>query len=104
MLEVPLVGGAVNSHQNFNVLLGENFLQFVLNFVTRSLTEPEFAPWVLDIYQEGVLLAAGAAVVPGSNIIEHYDIDIGELYLVGDQPTLDNLGKSNTLVWRPSSE
>ncbi len=99
MLTIPLVGGAVNSHQVFNVQLGDNFLEFRLNFVTRSQTDGNFAPWVLDISREGELLAAGLALVPGSDIIEFYNAGIGKLYFTGDQPTLDNLGKSNSLVW-----
>lgn len=99
MLTIPLVGGAVNAHQQFSVQLGDNFLEFRLNFVTRSQADSDFAPWVLDILREGVLLVAGAALVPGSDIIEHFGADIGKLFFVGDQPTLDNLGAANALVF-----
>lgn len=104
MFEIPLIGGAVNSHQEFNVQLGDNFLEFRLNFITRSLEEPDFAPWVLDILREGELLVAGAALVPGSDIIEHFGAGIGKLFFIGDQPTLDNLGQSNSLIWEEADE
>lgn len=99
MLTIPLESGAANAHQRFSIQLGDNFLDFRIDYITRSESSSGFAPWVLDISREGELLAAGLALVPGSNIAEHMAEDIGALYFVGDQPTLDNLGKSNSLVW-----
>ena len=93
MITVPLVGGAVNAHQEFSVQLGDNFLTFKINYITR------FASWSLDIYREGVLLIAGAMLVPDAEITKNYSAEIGKLYFVGTEPTLDNLGLSNTLVW-----
>ena len=77
----------------FFVQLGENFLEFRLNYITR------FSTWSLDIYREGELLIAGAMLASGANIIENYNTNIGRLLFVGDDPTIENLGKSNKLVW-----
>lgn len=93
MITVPLAGGAVNSHQQFNIQLGENFLQFTINYITR------FNEWSVDIRREGVLLIAGAMLNPNAEITKNYNAGIGKLVFVGDEPTLDNLGQSNSLVW-----
>lgn len=99
METIPLIGGAVNAHQVFSAQVGENFLEFKLDYITRSETDSNFAPWVMNISKEGVLLVAGLALVPGSNILEHYNLDIGAMYFTGEFPTLGNLGLSNKLVW-----
>lgn len=93
MITVPLKGGAVNAHQTLSVQLGDNFLEFKVNYITR------FPGWSVDILQEGVILIAGAMLVPGADIIKNYDADIGSLKFVGDEATLDNLGQANSLVW-----
>ena len=93
MITIPIQGGLVNAHQVFFVQLGENFLEFRLNYITR------FAIWSLDIYREGELLIAGAMLVSGADITKNYNADIGRLLFVGDDPTIENLGKSNKLVW-----
>lgn len=99
MQTIPLLSGAANAHQIFSVQLGNNFLQFRLNYITRSEADANFAAWTMDISQEGVLLVAGLALVPGANILQNANLDIGAMYFVGDQPTLDNLGSANSLVW-----
>ena len=93
MITIPLQGGAVNAHQIFFVQLGENFLEFRLNYVTR------FSGWSLDILKEGESLIAGAMLVAGAEITRNFEADIGRLLFVGDDPTIDNLGQSNELVW-----
>lgn len=93
MVTIPLSGGAVNSHQIFSVQLGGNLLELRVNYITRS------PGWSVDIYREGVRLIAGAMLVPGAEITKHYGADIGRLIFVGAEPTLDNLGQSNQLVW-----
>jgi len=34
MITIPLQGGPVNAHQIFFIQLGENFLEFHLNYIT----------------------------------------------------------------------
>lgn len=93
MVEIPLQGGSVNAHQVFFVQLGENYLEFRVNYLTR------FDMWSMDILLEGVNIANGAALVAGANITRNFSADIGKLVFVGEDTTLDNLGKSNHLVW-----
>ncbi len=93
MITIPLQGGSVNAHQTFSIQLGENFLEFRLNYITR------FDQWSLDILREGESLIAGAMLVSGAEITKNFNADIGRLLFVGDEVTLDNLGRSNKLVW-----
>lgn len=93
MPTIPLVGGAVNAHQAQSVQLGENFLELRINYITR------FNCWSMDILREGVTLVNGAMLVIGADIVEIYNADIGSLVMVGDEPTLDNLGQANRLIW-----
>lgn len=98
-LIVPLVGGASNAHQSFNIQLGDNFLQFTLNYIT--LAGPA---WSLDVYREGVLLMAGAMLEPGAIVTQNYNVDFGTLVFKGDDVTLDNLGANNKLIWLSPDE
>ena len=98
MIEIPLQGGAVNAHQIFTMQLGENTLDFTLNYVTL------YDSWSLDIERDDVSLVNGAMLEPGSDIIKTYNAGIGKLIFVGDEPTLDNLGSANHLVWVPDDE
>ena len=93
MITIPLKGGASNAHQKFFVQLGENFLEFNLNYITR------FPGWSVDILREGVPLINVAMLVPGAEITKNFNAGIGRLLFVGDDTTIDNLGKSNKLVW-----
>ena len=45
MQEIPLSGGAANSHQTFSVQLGDNYLDFTLNYVSYTDTQG----WSMDI-------------------------------------------------------
>ena len=93
MITIPLKSGAGNAHQVFFIQLGDNFLEFRLNYITR------FPSWSLDILQEGDVLISGAMLVSGADITKHFNADIGRLLFVGDDPTIDNLGKANSLLW-----
>ena len=94
MITLPLRTGAANAHYTFDIQLGDNFLEFTLNYIT--LAGPA---WSVDIRREGVLLVAGAMLESGANILENYEADIGKLYFIGEDVTLDNLGVDNKLVW-----
>lgn len=94
MITLPLKSGAANAHHTFNMQLGDNFLEFTLNYITV------YGPaWSVDIRREGELLVGGAMLEPGADIIETYNAGIGKLYFYGADVTLDNLGKDNRLVW-----
>ena len=99
IIGVPLKNGAANAHQIFSILLGDNFLEFTLNYITES-----GPAWSCDISREGVTLIAGAMLEPGAEITENYEADIGSLYFVGSDVTLDNLGINNKLIWVSDDE
>jgi len=99
MITIPLKKGASNAHQIFSVQLGDNFLEFTLNYITES-----GPAWSCDISREGETLIAGAMLEPGAIITENYEADIGTLYMVGSEVTLDNLGTDNKLVWMSDDE
>lgn len=99
MITLPLKNGASNAHQIFSVQLGDNFLEFTLNYITES-----GPAWSCDISREGVTLISGAMLEPGAIITENYEADIGTLYMVGEDVTLDNLGTDNKLVWVSDDE
>ena len=94
MITLPLRKGAANAHYTFDIQLGDNSLEFTLNYIT--LAGPA---WSVDIRREGVLLVPGAMLESGANILENYEADIGKLYFIGEDVTLDNLGVDNKLVW-----
>lgn len=95
MQEIPLSGGAANSHQTFSCQLGDNYLDFTLNYVTYTDTPG----WSLDIVSDGTSIVSGAMLVPGCDIIQNYRAGIGRLIFVGEPVTIDNLGVDNHLVW-----
>lgn len=99
MITIPLLNGAANAHQVFNKQLGDNFLQFTINYVT--LAGPA---WSVDISREGTVLINGAMLEPNAIITDNYDADIGRLIFTGEDVTLDNLGLDNKLVWVSDNE
>lgn len=94
MINIPLLNGASNAHQSFSIQLGDNFLTFVINYVTEA-----GPAWSVDISREGVLLISGAMLEPNAIITDNYNANIGKLVFVGDDVTLNNLGVDNNLVW-----
>lgn len=99
MITIPLLNGANNAHYEFTIQLGDNFLQFVVNYITESGPS-----WSVDISREGVTLINGAMLEPNAIITDNYNAGIGRLVFVGDDVTLDNLGVDNKLVWVSDNE
>lgn len=96
MITIPLQGGAVNAHQILEIQLGDNTVEFRINWVTTQ------GYWSADLYVEGVLQCAGVVLLPGDELIGKFNTGLGLLVLAGEQPTLDNLGNANQLVWVPN--
>jgi hypothetical protein len=90
---IPLQGGAQNAHQKFDVQLGENLVNFTINYTTLS------DQWSVDLRIDNNLVAAGLMLEPNADILSGYQLDIGHLVFVGDLATLDNLGSANFLHW-----
>lgn len=95
MLTIPLASGAANAHQRFSVQLAGKLIRFEINFLAY-LDHPA---WAMDLYQDTFPLALGVMLEPGSDLLSCYNAGIGRLVFVGDNPTLDNLGVNNSLVW-----
>lgn len=95
MQEIPLSNGSANAHQQFSLQLGDNYLDFSVNYISYTDTPA----WTLDISRDGTVLIAGAMLVPGAEVTTSYRQEIGSFVFVGDEVTLDNLGVNNHLVW-----
>lgn len=95
MIEIQLSNGSANAHQTFSVELGGKYLSFELNYLSYL----ELPGWTVNILRDGTPIVTGAMLVPGIDIVANYRADIGMLLFVGDEPTLDNLGIDNHLLW-----
>lgn len=84
--------------QTFSAQLGSNTLTFELQWMAR-----------VEVFRVNILTAAGTILTAGRFL--HPDVDLlaglypppevayGSLILEGAEPTPDNLGIDNTLVW-----
>ncbi len=95
MIEIPLSNGSANAHQRFGVTLGDNYLNFEIDYLSYLDTPG----WSMNILRDGTYLVSGAMLVPGADVISTYRAGIGRLVFVGDEVTLNNLGIDNHLVW-----
>lgn len=95
MLTIPLRSGAANAHQRFSVQLGDNLLDFEIDYISYL----DLPAWSMNIKRDGSILVAGAMLEPGSDVIQSYEAGIGRFVFVGSEPTLTNLGVDNQLVW-----
>lgn len=97
MLVIPLRPGVANAHQRFSVQLGENLIEFEVDFISY-LDAPA---WSMNLIRDGSRLVSGAMLEPGSDVIQSYRAGIGQMVFTGADVTLDNLGIDNNLVWIP---
>jgi hypothetical protein len=84
--------------QTFSARLGANSLTIELQWMAR-----------LEVFRVNILTALGATLTAGRILLPGVDllaglypppqISYGSLTLEGDQPTPDNLGVANLLVW-----
>lgn len=84
--------------QSFSARLGKNTLTIELQWMTR-----------LEVFRVNILTALGVPLTTGRILLPGVDllaglypppeIAYGALTLEGDQPTPDNLGVANLLVW-----
>jgi len=95
MIEIPLKGGSANAHQQFSVTIDNVYLTFTLNYLSYVDTPG----WSMDITRDGLLIVAGAMLVPGADVTATYNAGIGRFIFSGAEPTLDNLGIANNLTW-----
>lgn len=84
--------------QTFNARLGSNTLTIKLQWMAR-----------LEVFRVnivnalGVPLTSGRFLLPGVDLLANLypppQVSYGSLTIEGDQPTPDNLGVTNQLVW-----
>jgi hypothetical protein len=93
MKVIPLKGGSVNAHQQITVQLGDNLLEFNVNYLQSG-------QWAVDISREGVELISGAMLEPNADLTQVFQpLGLGRLIFTGTDTTLDNLGSDNRLTW-----
>lgn len=95
MEEIPLNAGPANAHQQFTMQLGENLLDFEVDYISY-LTDPA---WSMNIYRDGSPLVLGAMLEPGCDVTSTYRAGIGLFIFTGLPVTMNNLGIDNHLVW-----
>lgn len=93
--EITLQHGVEYSHTSFVVNIAEREITFKLDWCGY----PNSPFWNLDLEENGVPLVQGLTLQGGCDLLAPYHLGIGKLFLVGDEPTLDNLGEANTLLW-----
>ncbi len=95
MKVIPLSGGLKNAHQTFSAELGDRTITFDLDYL-GYLDSPV---WNISLSEQGETLVAGLLLVSGCDLLEPYNLGLGRLCVVGEEPTLDNLGTNNQLIW-----
>lgn len=95
MKQIPLEGGAINAHQTFTVTLGDREITFELDFMGYT----DHPAWNCNLYENGKPLVYGLLLVTGGDLLAPYHLNLGQLWMAGDEPTLENLGIDNELVW-----
>lgn len=112
---IPLVGGESNAQFSQSATLNGYSIVFEFHY-------QQSGQWLLHVIADGDVgdiptynfdsrpdddfIAAGLMLEPGCDIIESYQITelFGQLFIVGDATTLDNLGADNSLVYYPPEE
>ena len=109
---IPLSGGEENANQLITVQLGDYLVDIELHYQQSG----QWLAYILPNGDAGDLstytvndveyLFAGVMLEPGCDIIKAYGVTdtFGQLFVFGDEPTLDNLGTNNKLVWYSADE
>jgi len=106
-VKIPLSGGESNANYSQLVDLGEYSYQLKIHYQQNG-------QWSMDILADGDVgeipveaigsdnyVAMGVMLEGGVDIVSMYGISylFGQLFFVGDEANLDNLGGSNSLIW-----
>ncbi len=93
MKTIPLQGGLNYAHQTFMVAVNSKSYLFDLNYVTTG----EY--WSLNISIDNTIQIAGMLLMPNCEISKPFNKpELGKFYMIGEQPTLENLGIENQLL------
>ena len=104
---IPLVGGESNANYSQLIDLGDYSYQVILHY-------QQSGQWSLDLIADGDVgeiptttvdednyVAMGIMLEGGADLVASYGIRklFGQLFFVGEEATLDNLGSANQLLW-----
>lgn len=86
--------------QSLDANLGGNAVTLRLSYVTS------LEAWAMDIYQEGAPLFAGIMLRSNADLLESWGVrkTFGAMSIIGTEPTFDDLGDGNLLIWTPPDE
>jgi hypothetical protein len=109
---IPLSGGEENANQLVTVQLGDFLVDIELHYQQSG----QWLAYVLPNGDTGDLptytvndkeyIFPSIMLEPGADIIKSYAVTnvFGQLFLFGEEPTLNNLGSNNKLVWYGTDE
>lgn len=80
-------------YQRFSVNVDGHSLSFALRWLQN------YSYFAVDIYENGEPVTLGKGLNPDINLVRGLNTALGAIYLSGSQPTIDNLGVSNMLVY-----
>jgi len=89
ILNIPLNSGA--PYQRFSVDLSGRLLTFELRWLNQ------YSFFAVDISENGTPITQGRGLHPGVNLVNGLLTGLGSIYLVGEPPTIANLGVANKL-------
>lgn len=97
---IEIFGGADSAFQSVDATLGDNFVTLRVSYMTSTAT------WAMDIIQDGVPLYAGVMLLTNADMLSSWQVadTFGAMTMVGDTPTIDNLGTGCFLVWSSPDE
>lgn len=103
---IPISGGEANANQEISVQLGDNYVDLSIRYL-------QYNQWVMDVLPNGEtslpthvvngeeFIFSAVFLQGGMDMLSVYNVSnqFGQLFLVGEEPTLDNLGSENKLIW-----
>ena len=106
---IALESGEDNANQSITVQLGDYYVKLEFHYQQNG-------QWLMHILPDGdtelntftvndvEYIVTCIMLEPGCDLLSNYNLTdtLGQMFLVGDEPTLDNLGVSNYLVWYSS--
>lgn len=97
---IEILGGAENAFQSVDVTLGDNFVTLRVSYMTSTGT------WAMDVIKDGAPIYAGVMMLVNADMLSSWQVaeTFGAMTMVGDTPTIDNLGTGCFLVWSAPDE
>lgn len=93
---IQVESGAENANQTFSVNLGGTLYNMDLQYKYFCQC------WHLTVSTKEKRIITGVRLLKRGNLLEPFfnlDKEFGGLVVIGEEPTLDNLGVSSQIVW-----